>query len=1052
MNNSKKHGFGLRALTVMGATFVTLSMAAQSVRVTGTVKDETGEPLVGASVKVKGGTTGAITDANGNFSLQADKGQNLTISYAGFTAQTVTVGNRAINVVLKDNNDLNELVVVGYGVQKKSVVTAAIAKVNTEDMAKAAPMRVDNALKGLAAGVTVFSNSGQPGAASKVRVRGTGTVTGNGAADPIYIVDGMPIEGGIDYLNPSDIESIEVLKDAASGAIYGARAANGVILVTTKKGEQGKTHVTYDFSYGISNPWRKRDVLNASEYALMMNEGRLNAGIAPLYNDPYSYGEGTNWQDEVFNKNAADMRHQFSLSGANEKINYFVSLGYQTQEGIVGGNYDRSNYQRLTMRSNTTYTVFDKSKERKWLQKMNISANLSYSRIKSRGIDENSQWGSPLGSALTLSPILKVYESDPEGQKEQYGGMTGYTPVYSADGQMYSLPGTAYNEMVNPVASLSLPGSQGWSHKFVTNFALDFDIYEGLKFRSSYSADMSFYGSDSYTKMFYLRAANYSDKTTASSESDRGTVWQLENTLSYNKNIGDHSFTVLLGQSAKQSSGYYLGATAYHLVDESKPSVDYTTGLQENGERNGWGGTNAKVRLASMFARANYNYGERYMGEFTIRRDGSSRFGMNNKYATFPSFSVGWNVMNEPYMQNRKAQWINSMKVRYSWGKNGNEKIGNFGYTVLVNGGNNYILGPGESVITGTKASGLSNQSLRWEESIQHDAGIDFGFFNNALTVTVDYFNKRTSGMLMTMNIPSYVGESKPTGNVGKMENSGVELEATYKLHKGDWNFRASGNISYLKNKLIEYGNESGWANLDSFQGTGTISRAENGQPFPYFYGYKTAGIFQNMNEVNAYTNAEGGLIQPNAVPGDVRFVDINGDGQITDDDRTKIGKGTPDWSWGLNFAISWKDFDFSMMWQGTIGNDIFDATRRTDISLANLPSYMLNRWTGEGTSDKYPRFVWGDNTNWQSSDLYIYDGSYARLKNIQIGYTLPQNLTKKAFIQNLRLYVSAENLLTLTKYHGYDPEIASGGTSLGVDYGVYPQARTFTFGAQVAF
>ncbi len=1058
MNNTfwKINRIPSRLLASAAALVLTTTMDAQSLSIQGTVKDDIGEPLAGATVKL-GGTNVAITDANGRFTVKADRGQILQVNYVGFETYKATIKNgAALNIVMGGDKELDEVVVVGYGTQKKSVVTAAIAKVSSEDLATTAPTRVDNALKGLPAGVQVTSNSGQPGAASRVRVRGIGTSTFakdgfEKAADPIYIVDGMPIEGGIDYLNPNDIESIEVLKDAASGAIYGARAANGVILVTTKKGQQGKTQVTYDFSYGISNPWRKRDMLNATEYALLMNEGRLNAGLDPLYNDPYSYGAGTNWQKEIFNKNAADQRHQVALSGATDKVNYYLSVGYQDQEGIVGGNFDRSNYQRLSLRSNNNYTVFDHSKERKWMPKMNLIANVSYSNIKSKGIAENAQFSSPLGSALALSPIIPVFEVDPQGQKDQYGGMTGYTPVYSKDGQMYSLPGTAFGEMVNPIASLSLPGRQNWSHKFVTNFAGELEIYEGLKLRTSYSADMSFWGYDEHTILFYLRASDFSDKTSASSTSERGLVWQIENTLSYEKTINKHSFSALLGQSAKENNGYYLGATAYHLVDLNKPSVDYTTGLQENGERNGWGGIQPKVRLASMFARASYNYDERYMAQATIRRDGSSRFGMNNKWANFPSFSLGWNVMNEPWLQDRKAQWINNMKVRYSWGKNGNDMIGNFAYTVLANGGNNYLFGTNESVITGSKASGLANQRLRWEESIQHDLGIDFGFLNNALTFTVDYYKKITSGMLMEMNIPSYVGESKPTGNVGRMQNTGIEFEGAYKLRRGDWNFRVAGNISYLKNKLIQYGNESGWANLDSFQGMGAISRAENGMPFPYFYGYKTNGIFQNMDEVRSYTNAQGNMIQPTAVPGDIRFVDIDGDGSITAEDRIKIGKGTPDWSWGLNFNLSWKNLDFSMMWQGTIGNDIYDCTRRTDITRANLPSYMLNRWTGEGTSNKYPRFVLGDNVNWQSNDLLVYDGSYARLKNIQIGYTIPQRLTKKTFIEKLRVYASAENLWTLTKYHGFDPEISSGGTSLGIDYGVYPQARTFTVGVNVA-
>ena len=399
-----------------------------------------------------------------------------------------------------------------------------------------------------------------------------------------------------------------------------------------------------------------------------------------------------------------------------------------------------------------------------------------------------------------------------------------------------------------------------------------------------------------------------------------------------------------------------------------------------------------------------------------------------------------------------RPDWLTATKARLSWGKNGNENIGNFRYTVLTSTGNNYIFGSNENLVNGVKAGGLANPDLKWEESEQLDFGLDFGFFDNALTFTVDYYKKKTNGMLMEMNIPSYVGESKPIGNVGKMENSGIEFEGAYRFSTNGWNFRLGGNLTYLKNKLIEYGNDSGWANLDSFQGIGSITRAQNGKPFPYFYGYKTDGVFQNTTEVNAYTNKDGALIQPNAVAGDVRFVDVNGDGIIDAGDRTDIGKGMPDWTYGFNFNVSWKNFDLSMMWQGTIGNDVFDATRRTDITSSNMPSWILNRWTGEGTSNKYPRYVQGDNVNWQSSDLYIYDGSYLRLKNMQLGYTLPGNLTRKYFVSSLRLFVAAENLLTITKYHGFDPEISSGGTSLGVDRGVYPQARVFTVGVNLAF
>lgn len=1040
-------------------SFTLAAVYAQNIQIKGTVVSGTdNEPLPGVNVVVKGNTsTGTITDFNGTFTLSAPADAILSISYIGFKSQEIAVkGHKDIKIVLQEDSEtLDEVAVVGYGVQKKSVVTASIAKVSADDLASTAPVRMDNALKGLASGVTVTSSSGQPGAAAQIRVRGVGTIrTENGAADPLYIVDGMPLEGGLDYLNPNDIASIEVLKDAASGAVYGARAANGVILVTTKTGKIGKTKVTYDFSYGWQSAWKKRDVLNASEYALMINEGAINAGIAPKFSDPYSYGQGTNWQDEVFNNNAPMMNHQVSVSGASEKVNYLFSLGFYTQDGIVGGNFDRSNYERLTLRSNTQYTLFDESKERNWLNSLKVTSNLSYARIKSTNFDDNSTWGTPLGSALALSPILNVYDETEEAIKAQfdkYGTTAEYTPVYDPrNGKLFSIPGE-FGEMSNPIAKLSLPGDKHWSHKFVANFSAELQLWDNLKFKTSYGADLSFWGYDGYRPLYYLRSGESSTQSSAYSRKEDGTVWQLENVLMYDKSIDKHSFSVLLGQSAKKSSGSYLYGSRNNITNYSRPYIDASTGLAANADRDAAGAPSVDATLASIFARASYNYDERYMLQVTVRRDGSSRFGPNNHYAVFPSFSLGWNLTNEKFM-NKRPNWLTTTKIRLSWGKNGNENIGNFKYTVLTSPGNNAIFGSSENVINGVKASGLANPDLKWEESEQLDFGLDFGFFNNALTFTADYYKKKTNGMLMEMNIPFYVGEAKPIGNVGKMENSGIELEAAYKFRVSDWNFRVSANASYLKNKLIEYGNESGWENLDSFQGTGDISRAENGKPFPFFYGYKTAGIFQNTDEVKAYKNDKGELLQPTAVPGDVRFVDVDGNGIIDANDRTDIGKGMPDWTFGFNLGVSWKNFDLNMMWQGTAGNDIYDATRRTDIATSNLPSWMLNRWTGEGTSNRIPRFVQGDNVNWQSSDLYVYDGSYLRLKNIQLGYTLPAALTQKVFISSLRFYVAAENLFTFTKYHGFDPEISSGGTSLGIDYGVYPQARVWTIGASLSF
>lgn len=1019
--------------------------------VTGRVTNEKGEPIPGVTVLVKGGTGGTNTNQDGWYSLEiSDTNSTLTFRSVGFLQQEVPVsGKTEVSVVLLSQlSNLDEVVVVGYGVQKKSVVTAAISRISADDLKNTSPVRIDNALKGMVSGVTVTQSSGQPGEGSKVRIRGIGTINNS---DPLYIVDGMPIDGGIDYLNPSDISSIEVLKDAASGAVYGARAANGVVLVTTKNGTLGKTRVDYSFSQGYQNRWQQRDVLNATEYAILMNEGLLNSGQNVRYPDPYSYGKGIDWQDLVFNKNAPVSNHQLSISGASEKVNYFLSAGYYDQEGIVGGNWNRSNYNRMSLRSNMIFNLLD-NQERNFLHKFSLGVNASYSRTKSMGISTNSEYGSPLGSAIAFSPLLSVYEKDPAAALARHP----YAVKDPNTGEVYTIAGADYNEITNPLAQLALPGDKGNADKFISNFWTELYLWDNLKLRSSFGTDLAFWGNDGWSPKYYLGQSNYREESRVWSEMNRGLVWQLENVLSYEKSFLDkHNLQVLVGQSAKKNTGRNLGGANRHLVEEdgSKANINFTTGTAANGDMSVYGGAYSPRTLASIFSRLSYNYDERYMFQATIRRDGSSNFGANNRYATFPSFSAGWNITNEQFMEGR-PEWLSAMKLRGSWGKNGNESIGAFGYVALTSSGNNYVFGTGDGTIhVGTKPSGLANPDLRWEESVQTDIGLDFSFFRNSLDFSVDYFYKKTNGMLMTMSIPSYVGEAKPIGNVGEMENKGVEFETMYRFRTGDWGVRLGANASYIKNNMLRLGNEEGFANYDYYQNVGTISRAENGFPFPYFYGYQANGIFQNWDEIHNHVGSEGDMIQPKAVPGDVRFVDLNGDGVISDADRTIIGNGNPKWTFGFNTNITWKNFDFSFMLQGTLGNDIYDATRRTDIAYINLPSYMLNRWTGEGTSNEIPRFSFTDeNGNWLSSSLYVKDGSYMRLKNMVLGYTLPNHLTSKYFVSNLRIFASAENLLTLTRYEGLDPEISAGGTSLGIDRGIYPQARVFSFGLNVSF
>ena len=1074
-----------RKLIMVFVTMVLGCASAFAQQVKGTVVDGSGYPVIGAAVIVEGTSIGTTVDLDGAFAFNQAVPSDaiLVVSSIGYKTARIPVGGGNLNIVLEEDTEmLEETVVIGYGVQKKSVVTAAISSITSDDLKSQSNTRVDNLLQGMTSGVTVTTSSGAPDAGSQVRIRGVGTIHNS---DPLYIVDGMPV-GGIDYLNPADIERIEVLKDAASGAVYGARAANGVILVTTRQGKAGKTSVTYDFSYGWQNPWRKPQVLDATEYAIMMNEGAVNAGDAPRYADPYAFGKGTDWVEAIFNDNAPVMKHDININGGNDRVQYSTSAGFLSREGTIGGNYGRSNYDRFTLRQALNATLFDNSEDRNWLNKATIQTSASYAHINSTGISNNSEFGSPLGSALGMSPIEPIFADDAtvEGYKTQFAEGFPYL-IKNSEGRYYTVvDGTIYNEQNNPLAMLEQPGTKYFTDKFVANGNIELQIWDGLKFRTQVGIDMAYWGNHGYSAPYFLSSKNYDyDKITetttydkdgnptvvsktdygsgASQELNRSLSWQVENILSYDKTFGENSISVILGQSALSQSGMNVGASAdgvKYLYDEYMISVNNTYGKREDGHRNGWGSWNSiPYRLASYFGRVSYNYGERYMAEVTVRRDASSRFGDNNKWGTFPSASIGWNIKNESFLKD--VSWLSGLKLRASWGINGNDNIGNFTYAVYMNSGNNYVFGSGangtENITLGSKPSGLANPDVKWEQTAQTDIGVDAAFFGNRLTFVADWYQKNTTGMLLSLPVPGYTGESSPTGNLGDMVNSGVELDLGYRNTHGDFSWHVSANATYNKNSLTYLGDESTYLTVSTHK-LGTLSRGVVGLPFPYYYGYKTDGIFQTPEEVAAYVNEKGELMQPLATPGDVRFVDLNGDGVIGDDDRTMIGKGMPDWTFGLNLGFEWKGLDFNMLLQGQAGAQAFNVTRRTDLYYINLPRTILQRWTGAGSSDKYPKFEFSSaNENYRVSDLWVEDASFLRARNVQIGYTLPQNITKKAFIQRLRIYAQAENLFTLTKYTGCDPEVSGGGsygTEAGIDRGVYPQNRTFTVGVNLSF
>lgn len=1047
--------------------------STQERRISGTVVDANGESVIGANISVPGTTIGTVTDVDGRYTLNVPQGSVLRFSYIGFVDQEFTITNQStLNVTLREDNELlDEIVVVGYGVQKKSVVTAAISRVSAEELNTNRPSRVEDALKGKVSGVQITQSSGQPGSDSKVRIRGIGTINNS---EPLYIVDGMEVGGGINYLNPVDIQSVEILKDAASAAIYGSRAANGVVLITTKSGKSGKASINYDVSYGWQNPWKKKEILNAREYMVIMNEAQINDGNLPRYTQEQmqNIGVDTDWQDETFYYNAPVQNHQVSISGGSDKMQYFVSLGYFDQAGIVGGNYGKSNYNRWSVRSNSTYTIFE-DLNRSFLNKVVLNANVGYSRDKSTGIETNSEYGSILGSALTFSPLVPVYAPDEDAANAILANYPH--AVKGKDGRVFSLPPAGFQEIANPVGMLNQPTSgKNNSDKIVGSFWAELSILPELKFRSSYGVDLAFWGYDGYTFPYYLASmGKFLDFSTVQSEMNRGMRWQVENYFSYAKTFNEvHNLSAVLGQSANKYTYRNLGGNDRDLLETDPLKANINSAIADRKEERVWGGTGGYnfVAGASYFGRVDYNYDERYMLQATVRRDGSSNFGANNKWGVFPSFSFGWNVTNEQFMASR-PDWFNYMKLRFSWGKNGNDRIGQFLYTSLMDGGQNYYFGGGYKVNQGdpskigeiggimqygSSPSYIPNPNVKWEESAQTNVGLDTRFLNSALTFSFDYFKKKTMDMLMYQPIPMYVGLGAPIANVGDMENWGLEFELGWKQKIGDFNYSIAANATYLKNTLINLGNATGEQIYESMGATGVGSyvKGMNGEVFPYFYGFKTDGLFQNQAEIDAYVNADGAKILPDARPGDVRFVDLNNDGVISDADKTKIGKGMPDWTYGLTLNADWKGIDLNLFFQGTIGNDVFDYSQRGDVPAMNRPGWILQRWHGEGTSNRIPRMTtMNPNSNWRSSDLYIKDGSFLRLKSAQLGYTLPANLVQKITIQRVRLYVAAENLLTFTSYDGFEPELASGGyTTIGVDRGIYPQARTISVGANITF
>jgi TonB-linked SusC/RagA family outer membrane protein len=1017
---------------------------AQDVSIKGKVIDESGLPIPGATILIKGTTKATSSDIDGNYQIKAASSGTLVFSYMGYTSvQEAINGRTSVNVKLSpESQSLQEVVVVGYGTQKKSVNTGAISSVKAKDLEKIPNGRIEQALQGRVSGVTVAANSGQPGSTSTVRVRGLTTFDTYGGNNPLWVVDGVIVDsGGIGFVNQSDIESIEVLKDAASLAIYGARAASGVILITTKKGKSGKFSVSYLGFMGVSAPDKTLNLLNATQYGALMNEKAGAAGETIPYPNLGALGLGTDWQKAIFSNNAMRHNHELSFSGGNDVSTFFMSFGAQDQEGIV--SKEISNYNKKNFRLNSTH---------KLSKLFTIGQTLGYTHQVSVGLgNTNSEFGGPLSSAINLDPTTPIVETDP---------IRANSPIYAsnpvfrdANGNPYGISSVVGQEMSNPVAYVNTRlGNENWSDDFVGNFFVELTPIKDLKFRSTFGAKRAFWGDDAFTPTFFLSPTVFASQNTLTRNTNQTFGWNNENTVSYLKNVGDHNFTVLLGQGVyidNITSGTSVTHTNLPVNNYQDASFNFPLpALQKTGSAY----TANEHRLISLFARLNYDYKEKYLFTGIVRRDGSSNFGPNFKFGIFPSFSAGWVVSKEGFWKDNSV--VNTLKIRAGYGVTGNDAIPPFGYLATIGGNRNYTFGDGSTISPGNSPNAPSNPDLKWEETSQSNIGFDARLFND-FNLTVEYYNKKTTGILQFVDIPGYVGATgSPLGNVADMENSGVEVELGYRHKWGDFNFSANGNVSYLKNEVtfLGQGKQFITSGTAGFQSMGAITRTEVGKAYNSFYGFRTNGIFQNEAEITAYTNSTGTVIQPNARPGDFKWVDTDGDGTITDLDKQYLGSPLPKYTFGLTLNMDYKGFDLMVFAQGATGNTIFQGLRRLDILNGNYQTDALSRWTAEGTSNDYPRLTNNDtNGNFgKMSNFYLENGDYLRFKVVQLGYSLPNDVVGKIGASKLRLFVTGENLLTLTKYTGYDPEI--GGNILGIDRGYYPQARSFMFGANVQF
>jgi TonB-linked SusC/RagA family outer membrane protein len=1030
---------------------------ALAIVISGQVKNEKGEGLPGVNVSLKGTTTGTATNAEGRYSLSLpDNEANATLvfSFIGYATEVVAINNRTnIDVLmLPDIKSLSEVVVVGYGTQQRKDVTGAIASVNASDI-KALPLTgVDQAMQGRVSGVQVTQNSGAPGGSVSVRIRGIGSINGS---EPLYVVDGFPIQGNgyegtnvLNTINPNDIESIEILKDAGAAAIYGSRASNGVVLITTKRGKAGNARVEIDAYYGVQSPWKKIDVLNGPEFAMLANEAFTNSNtdprrvnerpepLNPLWADPASLPT-YDWQDAIF-QNAPIQSYNLGISGGTEKVRTAITANYFQQGGLIVN----SHYQRFSFRANTDYEVN---------AKLRFGNSLTVARENRTDVPVDRDYDGMLQTAYQMHPMQPIYAPDGE-QSETVYGLNGFAHFPLTTAARY-YP----RQLVNPIWSTSIRNNSNFNLRLLATLFGEYEIIKGLNFRSSIGVDLGNGGSNSFTPYVTANIFGNTVRSDVSSNAGTNTAWNWINTLTFTRTLGEkHALSAVVGTDAFKSRYDNVGGSANTLPNndirvisagEAKSRIAY--------------GNRGDYALLSYIGRLTYAYDDKYLFAFNMRRDASTNFGPNNRWGTFPSASVGWRISKEGFLQG--LHFLSDLKVRASWGQIGNQNIGAFRYLSTLSPQDvEYTLGTGaQNPAPAITVRNVGNADVRWETVEQTDIGLDASFLDDRVSLVADYYVKTNKDMLVDIPVPISFGapNDRVTRNAGSIQNRGWEFAVGYRQNQGAFQWSANVNFSTQSNEVLSLG---GGAPINRGLGVGgnnAGSRTEVGQPVAYFWGLQTDGIFQNEEEVQAANGSHGQVI-----PGDRRYVDVNGDGTINEKDRVNLGNGLPKFLYGGNFNVSFKGFDLLLFLQGQAGNKIANNNRRHLYDLRNyngqgvqnVAREMLGRWTGPGTSNTIPRVAYfGTPGNTLFSDFYVEDGGFLRCRNIQLGYTIPAGFTGKLGVQRLRVYVSAQNLFTITKYTGYDPEVGTlrqDVLNTGFDQGRYPVARVFLGGLNLQF